>query len=60
MGQQIIKDRDSKDRQLELMLLKRVKEKEAKEEQGERQKMLQLKRNQKELRTFLAVQVQDK
>lgn len=60
MGQQIIKDRDSKDRQLELMLLKRVKEKEAKEEQGERQKMMQLKRNQKELRTFLAVQVQDK
>lgn len=57
MGGQLLKDHQDKEKAEDKILLNRVREKEAKEILEENQKMLELKRYQKDLREFLANQV---
>lgn len=69
MGNEIMRDRGDKEKQHEIMLLNRAKEKEAMEilgksfslnPLGENKKMMDHRKYQSDLRTFLAKQVQEK
>lgn len=54
MGNEILKDRGEKDKKLDMVLLKGIKEQEAKEVLNENKKFMQKKVITKDLRGFLA------
>lgn len=60
MGNEILKNRGEKDKQLDMVLLKGIKESEAKAVLNENKKMFAKKVYQKDLRGFLAGQVEEK
>ncbi|CAI2361115.1 unnamed protein product [Moneuplotes crassus] len=60
MGGKILKDQGQKDKEHEMLLLNGIKLKEAKEKSKENKKMMIMKRDQTDLRNFLATQVEEK
>lgn len=60
MGGKIMKDRGEKEREQEMVLLNGIKQREAKEVLKENKKKMVMKRDQNDLRQFLATQVEEK
>lgn len=60
LGGEIMRDRGNKDKQQELILLNGIKEREKKDKLNNNMKKLIIKREQSDLRNYLAIQVEEK